>query len=232
LLGSACALQAMDALRAGEKLPPSLMRLLEEEQSAEALPNEADYTQRAIRSGEKLPLDLVHFLLEVERLLEEEQSAEALPNEADYTQRAIRLGEKLPADLAQFLLEEERERNIKYCEMEYCEGCLKPYPEGTGFATDDDVYLCPACWDEVIHDPDCAVGWFERLRARLSRMAAWLRSLPERIEAWQPTERQITICDLWVKTAVICIALYLAFEVGRAFLPGGAASTVLFGGTK
>jgi hypothetical protein len=167
LLGDACALQAMETLRAGERMSPALQRLLEAEE-------------------------------------------QALP-------------------------------------VEFCEGCLKPYPEGTGFATDDDVYLCPACWDEVIHDPDCAVGWFERLRARLGRVGSqflvhsyqflvrlrtWLRGLPDRIEAWQPTERQTNICDLWVKTAVICAALYLFIEVGRAFLPGGAASTVLFGGTK
>jgi hypothetical protein len=129
--------------------------------------------------------------------------------------------------------------------MEYCEGCLKPYPAGTGFDTDDMVQLCPACWDEVIHDPDCAVGWLERLRVRLrnlraglsvfcyqlfvrlrrwfERLRAWWRNFLDRVEAWQPTERQTNICDLWVKTAVIAVALYLLIEVGRAFLPGGAA---------
>jgi hypothetical protein len=184
LLGDAVALQAMDALRAGEKMPPSLTRLLEDE---------------------------------------------------DREQATFRLGDPLPSDLAQFLLDEKRARAIP---MEHCESCTNAFPAGTGFETDNWVLLCPACWKDCIEDPDCAVGWIECQRARLRRISsrfavrssqlfervrAWLRDLPERVEAWEPTRRQTNICDLWVKTTIIVAALYLLIEVGRAFLPGGAA---------
>jgi hypothetical protein len=59
--------------------------------------------------------------------------------------------------------------------------------------------------------------------------------------AWMPTERQMrrldawllrtaSIADLWLRVALIACILFLAIEIGSAFLPGGAVERVLGGG--
>jgi hypothetical protein len=72
-------------------------------------------------------------------------------------------------------------------------------------------------------------GPVERIRADRSRAIGWT-----------PTDRQLrrmaliffrtcTALDWCIKVAVIAAALYLAIEIGLAFLPGGAVSRVLGG---
>jgi hypothetical protein len=59
--------------------------------------------------------------------------------------------------------------------------------------------------------------------------------------AWSPTDAQLrrmaellrrtcSICDLWLKVAVIAAALYLAASILPAFLPGGAVERIFGGG--
>jgi hypothetical protein len=60
---------------------------------------------------------------------------------------------------------------------------------------------------------------------------------------WTPTDAQLrritelifrseSVCDLCLKVVTIAIAIYLAVEIGAAFLPGGAVERVLGGGAK
>ena len=58
----------------------------------------------------------------------------------------------------------------------------------------------------------------------------------QRLMEWTPTDKEIEVIgdvahllDVCVKGAVIAAALYFAFEVGTAFLPGGPAWRVLGG---
>jgi hypothetical protein len=44
--------------------------------------------------------------------------------------------------------------------------------------------------------------------------------------------RSESVCDLCLKVVTIAIAIYLAVEIGAAFLPGGAVERVLGGGAK
>jgi hypothetical protein len=46
----------------------------------------------------------------------------------------------------------------------------------------------------------------------------------------QALRRTCSICDFWVKLAVIAAALYLTVEILPAFLPGGSVDRVLGGG--
>ncbi len=68
-----------------------------------------------------------------------------------------------------------------------------------------------------------------------------IRRLWNRLMDWAPTEAQIKsieeiairygrIADFWLKVAVVFAVLYLAVEIGVAFLPGGAVDRVLGGG--
>jgi hypothetical protein len=61
-----------------------------------------------------------------------------------------------------------------------------------------------------------------------------------RLMTWAPTEAQTrrvaeqlrrtaSICDFWLKVAVIAAMIFMAIEVAEAFLPGGAVGRVLGG---
>lgn len=73
-----------------------------------------------------------------------------------------------------------------------------------------------------IFDPSVEFASLRRLLAhdypeRNARLREWLR-------------RTTNHCDLWLKVLVVAIAMYLAIEIGWAFLPGHAVARVLRGG--
>jgi hypothetical protein len=84
--------------------------------------------------------------------------------------------------------------------------------------------------DDPLHNP-----YPETIPATDPVQSLWLA-----LTNWTPTDAQVRHCTDWLLRAgvvatrilnfsVIATALYLAFEIGLAFLPGGAAAHVLGG---
>jgi hypothetical protein len=69
----------------------------------------------------------------------------------------------------------------------------------------------------------------ERIRAAWSRAMAWTPSEQQMHSMVQAIGKTAAVLDCAIKTAVVLVVLYLAIEIGSAFLPGGAVSRVLGG---
>jgi len=67
------------------------------------------------------------------------------------------------------------------------------------------------------------------LRSRWASLATWTPNDEQLHCMVQAIARTAAVLDRAIKTAVILTALYLAIEIGSAFLPGGAVGRVLGG---
>ncbi len=72
-------------------------------------------------------------------------------------------------------------------------------------------------------------GPIERIRATWSHAMTWTPTDEQPRRMVRIFVRTCTALDWCIKVAVVAAALYLAIEIGSAFLPGGAVSRVLGG---
>jgi hypothetical protein len=95
---------------------------------------------------------------------------------------------------------------------------------------------CARCTEEIV----ALDAWATRCEERRARRHAARQALWNSLMTWTPTDEQLArlahrfecagrILDRVLKTAVILGVIYLAIEIGLAFLPGGAVSRVLGG---
>lgn len=69
----------------------------------------------------------------------------------------------------------------------------------------------------------------ERIRATWSQAVTWTPSEQQMHRLVRSIVRTAAVFDYAIKAAVVLVVLYLAIEIGSAFLPGGAVGRVLGG---